>query len=368
MRRARFIPLFFCVAVAPVAGAQWQATGEVGLARIEQTAIPTANAQTFGATVDGVWTRALLRSSFLASRVSTERWTGQGVVLGSLGGSFSPWLRWEMSGALTAFAQTNAQTASSKEALGRLSLGDARRGVALGVGGGVRKADAGTEPVGRASLGGWISVRDEQFAVELAGVTTTTSVITGISRAGLSYADAAASWRHARGAFSAGASAGARVANISLVPDGGWLSLDAGVQATSRMAVVAAFGRSPQDVVRGVPATTYASLTLRVSTVSRPALVRPRARVVQGPSLVATREHIELRIDNAERVELMADFTNWSPVALELRAGVWRLERAMTPGLHRLMIRINGGEWTTPANLPVATDDLGGKVGLVSVP
>ena len=47
---------------------------------------------------------------------------------------------------------------------------------------------------------------------------------------------------------------------------------------------------------------------------------------------------------------------------------VWRLERAVTPGLHRLMIRLDGGEWITPANLPKAKDELGGVVALVTVP
>ena len=54
--------------------------------------------------------------------------------------------------------------------------------------------------------------------------------------------------------------------------------------------------------------------------------------------------------------------------SLTRAGGTWRLDRTITPGLHRLMIRIDGGEWTTPANVPTATDDLGGVVALVAVP
>jgi hypothetical protein len=55
-------------------------------------------------------------------------------------------------------------------------------------------------------------------------------------------------------------------------------------------------------------------------------------------------------------------------VALTKTGDAWRLERAITPGLHRLVIRVDGGAWTAPANLPTATDDLGGVVSLVAVP
>jgi hypothetical protein len=71
----------------------------------------------------------------------------------------------------------------------------------------------------------------------------------------------------------------------------------------------------------------------------------------------------------AERVELMADFTGWEPIALERASDGWFVNRAVTPGLHRLAIRIDGGAWIAPANVPkLRDDDLGGAVGLITVP
>jgi hypothetical protein len=64
----------------------------------------------------------------------------------------------------------------------------------------------------------------------------------------------------------------------------------------------------------------------------------------------------------------MADFTDWAPIDLTRAGDVWRVELAIAPGLHRVAIRIDGGAWTAPANLPRVTDDLGGVVGLVAVP
>ena len=91
----------------------------------------------------------------------------------------------------------------------------------------------------------------------------------------------------------------------------------------------------------------------------------PRLSIEAG---AAGARNIEVGARGAQRVELMADFTDWSPVELERDGDVWRFERAIPPGLHRVAIRIDGGAWTAPANLPRVNDDLGGVVGLISVP
>jgi len=37
----------------------------------------------------------------------------------------------------------------------------------------------------------------------------------------------------------------------------------------------------------------------------------------------------------------------------------------LSSGSHRLLLRIDGGEWRTAANTPAVDDDLGGKAGLL---
>ena len=75
-------------------------------------------------------------------------------------------------------------------------------------------------------------------------------------------------------------------------------------------------------------------------------------------------------MDSASSVEIMADFTAWEPVALARipSGGVWRLERPVEPGLHRIAVRIDGGQWNVPTNLPRVSNGFGGTVGLVTVP
>ena len=367
MRRARLIPLCICLITPRVLAAQWQASGELGVAYLDQTGIPRSTAQTLGATIDGVFSRALIRSTGLVSATESGRLSAQAAAIATLFGPINRRARWDLSAAASRFDQTGLQTASSAEAIGRLLFGVGRRGAALGLAGGTRRADAGRQPFGSLSLGGWQGFKLEQVGLDIMLARTTTRPFDEAPRIGLNYGDASANWRHDQGRFSIGAVAGVRVSNNSLVPNGGWGSADASVWLASHVALVLAGGRTPQDVIRGVPRITYGSITLRVTSFARPSLVRPRPRP-NGPRLDATREYIEVRADSATQVELMGDFTDWLPVTLERHGDVWRLERDLTPGLHRLMIRIDGGEWTTPVNLPRAKDELGGVVGLVTVP
>ena len=80
------------------------------------------------------------------------------------------------------------------------------------------------------------------------------------------------------------------------------------------------------------------------------------------------RQRIEIHGVKGARVELMADFTDWNPVVLERDGDVWRTERTVSAGLHRIALRVDDGEWIAPANLPHVNDDLGGVVGLITVP
>jgi hypothetical protein len=188
-----------------------------------------------------------------------------------------------------------------------------------------------------------------------------------------SYTDLAAGWRHEAG----GASIGATAALRSGAGNGGWQAADAELWVSSRLAIVVAAGNALPDVVRGTPSTRYASASLRVAWQPHVAL-RFGREANAGVRVIITRssgDRGSARIDvsgeapKAERVELMADFTGWEPIALERASDGWFVNRAVTPGLHRLAIRIDGGAWIAPANVPkLRDDDLGGAVGLITVP
>jgi hypothetical protein len=366
MRRARLIPLVLLLTGSRLLAAQWQASVDLGASRLEQTGIPESNAQTLGVNANALFSRFQLLGNLLVARAGETRWTSQGLGAASAFGRFSPRVQWELSGVTSVFAETNAQTASSAEGLGRVYVGTTRLGSSFGLGGGTRRADAGRQPLGRAMADAWTTNVAGRFNAELSHVHTTTTPFIGASRITLTYTDASLSWRRDSGRLATGVVLGVRTSNNAIVPDGGWGSADVTAWLASQIAFVGAIGQSPQDVVRGVPRIRYVSGALRIAF--RPRVAPPTVVRGKGPHLVATRDGIEIQLATASRVEIMGDFTDWAPVALTRTGDTWRLERAMTPGLHRLAIRIDGGEWATPANLPAASDELGGRVALVAVP
>lgn len=365
MRRARLIPLILLL-VSRSLGAQWNANVDLGVSRLEQIGIPESNAQTLGVNASVLRSRFQVFGNWVTARTSETRWTTQALGAASMFGTVSPRVQWELGGSASVFGETNAQTASSAEVVGRGYFGTTRLGSSLALGGGTRRADAGRQPLARAIGNAWTNNLAGRFAAELSHVRTTTTPFLGQSRITLTYTDASLSWRRDHGRVVTGAVAGVRTSNNAIVPDGGWGAVDAAAWLTSRIAFVVAAGQSPQDVVRGVPRIRYASGALRIAL--RPRAPKPSSAARTGSHLVATRDGIAIQLAGATRVEIMADFTDWSPVALTRAGDTWRLDRTIEPGLHRLAIRVDGGDWTTPANLPAAKDDLGGVVALVAVP
>ena len=247
--------------------------------------------------------------------------------------------------------------------MARLHVGERTFGGALGLGAGYVNAESGSGALYHAQADLWRFVGDDRFIGSASFVNTQAGLpVDATTTRRIAYADVSASWRRDRGALSVGATGGMRVGRSA-----GWGSADATLWVLPHAALVAAVGRSLEDVTRGVPRTQYASLAVRLAARPQPSL-HSAIPPIHGPTVVASREFLDVRARGATSVEVMGDFTNWSPVMLQRDGDVWRLSRALSAGSHRMALRIDGGEWTTPANLPRVVDDLGGTVGLLTVP
>jgi hypothetical protein len=140
------------------------------------------------------------------------------------------------------------------------------------------------------------------------------------------------------------------------------------------LALVAAAGRAGSDPVTSVPGARYFALGLRLKAGSQamPALPAPAAlsrtapfRI--GPAVASGRE-IVIHAADARTVELAGDFTDWKPVALQpWGADAWRTILPLSPGLHRLAIRIDDGTWQAPSGTRPITSEFGGEVAEVVV-
>ncbi len=165
---------------------------------------------------------------------------------------------------------------------------------------------------------------------------------------------------------------------------GGYGELTAIVPLTERLGVTLSGGSYPSDPVRRVLGAKYLSAGVRLRTFG------PRAPVVPlvAPALLRGRSGspsesgarlgitgsgslriISLRAVGVRSVELMADFTDWSAVALTQRApGLWEIELPLSPGIYRVNVRLDGGPWAAPAGTRVERTEFGGEVGIVVVP
>jgi hypothetical protein len=140
------------------------------------------------------------------------------------------------------------------------------------------------------------------------------------------------------------------------------------------LALVAAAGRAGSDPVTSVPGARYFALGLRLKVGSQVMAPLPAAAARTatapfriGPAVAAGRE-ILIQAADARTVELAGDFTDWKPVALR-RWGEdgWRALLPISPGLHRLAIRIDGGAWRAPPGTRPIASEFGGEVAEVVV-
>ena len=377
MRRARLIPLVVgLVCFTRPSGAQSRLTADVGASHLKQDGIPETSALTFGASADAAADRASIHSSILTTLAPLDRWTGQAVAVGSIVGPSALGPRWAFDGVASAFGETHDGPTFTGEILGRLLAGSRSLGGAIGGGVGGTTHAATSTPLYQGLADAWWSFANERLSIS-AALTSTHAAFTDSSRfaraaQAISYMDLAAGWQHERGGLSISASGGVRGQGSALDRTGGWGSIDATAWIAPRAAIAASVGRTLADLVRGVPSTRYLSVAIRISNRAHVTILS-RGAAVSGPRLsieggAGSERNIEVDVRNARRVELMADFTDWSPVELSRDGDAWRTERAIPSGLHRVAIRIDGGAWMAPANLPRVNDDLGGVVGLVSVP
>jgi hypothetical protein len=361
---------------------------DVGSARLSQADVPASTVLTLASQLRYSGIRGAFSLSGIAA-AADEGWTAQGLVSGSV---YAPPLRprrWELTATASTFGLTNDPSTSSIQLTAREHFTIGRGGLFAGIGGGGIVREQRWRPALLAHVGGYarLGVRGtDQLSAALSFTDTKSEFRLEIPFFDVyheanpaTYSDAFGYWQHDRAQLELLLGGGARFGMRGVAPLSTWMSASATWWVTPRLAVVAGAGRALEDIVRGVPTTRYASLALRVALRERSrALFTPRRPPVDtsAPSFVAVRlsdrsHMLRVRAAAASSVEMMADFTDWEPVALDRNAATrneWIITRTLAPGTHRVALRIDGGAWTVPINLPKVDDEFGGTVGLVTIP
>ena len=94
----------------------------------------------------------------------------------------------------------------------------------------------------------------------------------------------------------------------------------------------------------------------------------PVARQWRAESVDDGRTRVRLRCRHASRVELAADFTDWAPIAMTATGDDWwEASLTITPGLHQVQVRFDGGAWQVPPGLPRTNREFAGDAGVLVV-
>jgi len=100
----------------------------------------------------------------------------------------------------------------------------------------------------------------------------------------------------------------------------------------------------------------------------RPGAPDPGEARLTVPTSLNDLHTIRVEAPGAQEVEITADFTDWQPMTLRRNSsGDWEITLRITPGVHRVNVRLNGGSWIVPRGLRVEVGDFGGGVGILVV-
>ena len=139
------------------------------------------------------------------------------------------------------------------------------------------------------------------------------------------------------------------------------------------VALIAATGVHPSAAAYGASRARFLELGVRLapSALLRPRVprgVRPTAAAFEVSNATGGQRTLRIRVPNARTVELSGDFTGWKPITLT-RAGTdqWEARVPMAPGIHRLVIRVDGDAWAPPPGVNAVPDEFQGTVGVIVV-
>lgn len=365
--------LFFCVWSPPVP-AQTAFHVEAGGAQVRYGDTARVNAGTLSAAATALTPNTSFSALAAASTTQQSSWTMFGAAQGSV---FTPGLR-AVRGELRASgsATTYGSGTGSAQLLGgaRLHVARSTLGAWLGLGAGSVTDPIGWRAIRLGEAGAWIQM----------GSAVVQAVVMPVRIAGdVSYTDAEGTVRFGNARVELGAVAGVRsaVRGFDEGPNA-WASFNAIAWVLRTIGITAGAGNYPADPGQSLPAAKYVTLGVRIapkrivpSATALPADVLGVTGRVDPPAMTvadgtAGNRIITVRVPSAQRVELMGDFTDWTPVQMSPTqpSGSWSVSLPLTSGVHQVNIRANGGAWSVPQGLTAVTDEFGGSVGILVVP
>lgn len=154
-----------------------------------------------------------------------------------------------------------------------------------------------------------------------------------------------------------------------------WSSGRATIWLNDRVAIIGGGGRQPALPLRGLPARSFgmAGLEIAYSPMSKSAIPvsLPHAVLVKKFEMqpgTGGMHKIVVHVGGVETVDVMGDFSDWSPLTLVRRGrDLWELNVPLSPGMYHMNVRVDGGPWMAPPGVPTMRDSFNGDVGLIVI-
>lgn len=154
-----------------------------------------------------------------------------------------------------------------------------------------------------------------------------------------------------------------------------WSSASATVWLSDRVAVIGGGGRQPALPLRGLPARTFfmGGIELAYWPISHNTVPvsLPHAALLKSFDLKTADQGLEkivIHVGGVENVEVMGDFSDWTPLTVTRRGrDLWELALPLSAGVHQINVRVDGGPWMAPPGVPTMHDSYDRDVGLIVV-
>lgn len=176
--------------------------------------------------------------------------------------------------------------------------------------------------------------------------------------------------------FEIAGEAGHRVGGVADVASDSryWSSGTLTMWLAPRAAFVMGGGRQPSNPARGIPARTFGTVGMMLAYAPTKYSVPVRELNLARIAAFETKpsgegmQKIVVRVARVESVDVMGDFSDWSPLTMTRRGrDLWELNIPISAGRHQINIRTDGGKWVAPPGLPKMNDMFSGEVGVLIV-
>ncbi|HEX2779082.1 MAG TPA: glycogen-binding domain-containing protein [Gemmatimonadaceae bacterium] len=154
-----------------------------------------------------------------------------------------------------------------------------------------------------------------------------------------------------------------------------WREFIGSVAATYRLAPRALLrigaGMYPTDYIRQLPRGAFVSVGFRLERGRRQQVDwyrPPEIPAFRIDTLADGARVVRVRAPRALKVDVSADFTDWTPVPMRrARGDEWEAVLPIAPGTYRVSVRVDGGPWSAPPGLVGVLDEFNGEVGVVVI-